>query len=310
MSLSPSGIRLGISSCLLGQRVRYNGGDKHDAYATATLARAFTLVPICPEVAIGLGVPRPPIELHGNPRTPHAWIEGDAGRDVTGPLADYAHQTARDLADIAGYVFKSRSPSCGLFDTPIVGSAVRGRGVFAHTLIDALPALPCEDEVRLRDPRVREGFVERVTAYAHWKTAMKAGVTASALVAFHASHKFTLMAHDGLTYRMLGRVVAAVGSADVAACAEAYLLRFMSALRTPATLARHADVLMHLLGFFKHRLTADEKRVAHSAIHAYRRGYTPRREPLSLLQEYLDRYPHPYLAAQSYLDPLPLELAR
>lgn len=303
-------VRIAVSSCLLGQRVRYDGGDKRDTFVTESLARAFTLVPVCPEVAIGLGVPRPPIELHGDTRAPRARIQGDAARDITAALSAYGALTANALADIAGYVFKSRSPSCALTDARVStpdGAAV-GRGVFAQAFTEKLPDLPCEDEARLRDPGVREGFVEQILAYARWRALMRAGLAPGALVAFHSAHKFTLMAHGDAAYRALGRRIARAGARDIEAFAADYLHAFMAALRTPATRGRHTDVLMHLLGFFKREIDAERKRTALEAIDAYRRGETSRREPLALLRALLAEHPHAYLATQSYLDPLPVTL--
>ncbi|MHB8535614.1 MAG: YbgA family protein [Sulfuricaulis sp.] len=304
-------IRLGISSCLLGEKVRFDGNHKHDSYLTGTLGRVFEWVPVCPEVAIGLGIPRLPIRLAGARAAPRAVGVGDPRVDVTDRLADFGRRQARRLDDISGYVFKSRSPSCGLERVKIYqrgrAPASRGRGIYAAAFLAAQPWLPAEEEGRLGDPRLRENFIERVFVYRRWQELMRRGLTASRLVEFHRCHKLTLMAHDVEAYRALGRFVARAGRRISRATGREYIRRLMESLKRPATPARHANVLMHLMGYLKKHLDAADKAELLALIHAYRRGTAPLAAVLTLLRRHFRRFPDPYVACQTYLYPDPRE---
>jgi uncharacterized protein YbgA (DUF1722 family)/uncharacterized protein YbbK (DUF523 family) len=305
-------IRLGISSCLLGERVRYDGNHRHDGFITGTLGRYFEFVPLCPEVAIGLGVPRAPIRLVGPAAAPRAIGTDDPQRDVTEALAAYGRRMARALGDISGYIFKSQSPSCGLERVKIYprsGMPTRdGRGVYAAAVLAARPGLPAEEEGRLNDPRLRENFIERVFCYRRWQALQAQGLSPARLVEFHTRHKFTLLAHGTESYRALGRLVARAAKGDIRALAEEYLERFMDALAHPATPARHANVMLHLMGYLKRELDAADKAELLAQIHAFRLGEAPLAAPLVLLRHHFRRHPHPYVARQTYLYPDPREL--
>ncbi len=307
-----SRIRIGISSCLLGQKVRYDGNHQHDSFLTGTLGRFFEWVPVCPEVAIGLGVPRPPIRLTGSPAKPRAVGIEDPDIDVTEKLAAYGRKQARVLDDISGYIFKSKSPSCGLERVkvyPFAGApAKRGRGIYADAFLAAQPWLPAEEEGRLGDPRLRENFIERVFVYRRWQELLARGLTAGRLVEFHARHKLTLMAHDVEACRALDRLVAQAGSRRPKALARDYISRLMAALQRPATPARHAKVLMHLVGRLKENLNAADKAELLELIHAYRRGEALRLAPVTLLRHHFRRRPDRDIAGQTYLHPDPREL--
>jgi uncharacterized protein YbgA (DUF1722 family)/uncharacterized protein YbbK (DUF523 family) len=306
-----SRIRLGISSCLLGQKVRFDGNHKLDSYLTETLGQYFEWIPVCPEVAIGLGVPRPPIRLVGSPEAPRAIGVKDNSLDVTDKLAAYGRQQARRLDDLSGYVFKSKSPSCGIERVKIYQHsgipAKKGRGIYAAAFLAGQPWLPVEEEGRLSNPRWRENFIERVFAYRRWQDLVARGLTASRLVDFHTRHKLALMAHDVESSSALGRFVAQAGRRPSKELGHDYIDRFMAAMRRPATPARHANVLMHLMGYLKKELDALDKAELLELIHAYRRGVLPLASPLTRLKHHFRHYPDPYIARQTYLHPDPRE---
>jgi uncharacterized protein YbgA (DUF1722 family)/uncharacterized protein YbbK (DUF523 family) len=305
-------ICLGISGCLLGEKVRYDGADKRDGYITGTLARFFELVPVCPEVAIGLGVPRPPIRLVGSIAAPHAVGIANPDLDVTDKLAAYGRRTAQRLDDISGYILKSKSPSCGMERVKVYTRRGRlagsGRGIYAAALMAASPLLPVEEESHLGDPDLRENFFERVFAYWRWQDMAASGVTAARLIEFHTSHKLTLMAHNIDVYRRLGRFVAGASRRNAKDLSERYIRSFMAALAQPATPKRHANVLMHVMGYLKKRLDADDKAELLKLIDAYRLGQAPRIVPLTLLRHHFRCFPDPYVARQVYLNPGPEEI--
>jgi len=305
-------IPVGVSSCLLGQQVRYDGGHKHNDFLTGTLAQYFEFVPYCPELAIGLGVPRPPIRLVATAAGARARRIEDPSVDVTDRLAAYGGRVARGAGALCGYILKKGSPSCGMERVKVYpekgGAPSKGRGIFAATLIERLPSLPVEEEGRLMDPVLRENFVERVFVLHRWKTAMRAGVTPRRLVEFHTGHKFSLLAHDEPSYRRLGRLVADAGKRPIGELAGEYLAELMQALARPATRRRHANVLNHLAGFFRKKLDAEDRSEIKEIIDRYRQGLVPLVVPITLLKHHLRRHPDPYLAGQHYLDPHPAEL--
>lgn len=308
----PKKIRLGISSCLLGQRVRYDGDHKQNDFIVGTLGRFFEWVPVCPEVAIGLGVPRPPIRLVTLRGSTRAVGVKDTNLDVTQKLATYGEKQARKLDDICGYIFKSKSPSCGMERVKIYscsGAArANGRGIYADAFRTAHPCLPAEEEGRLGDSRLRDNFIERVFVYRRWQALTTTGLSAARLVEFHAYHKLTLMAHDVEAYRALGQLVARASRANLKSIAPAYLQQLMPALRHLATPARHANVLMHIMGYLKKYLDAASKAELLDVIHTYRRGQAPLAAPLTLLKHYFRLFPDEYIAHQTYLYPDPQEL--
>lgn len=303
-------IRIGISSCLLGQAVRYDGGHKHNSYITESLGQFFEFVPFCPEVAIGLGVPRPPIRLVADNEAVRARGVKDASLDVTDKLAAYAEKVAPKLAEVSGYILKKGSPSCGMERVKVYSakSKVSTAGIYAGTLMARLPELPFEDEGRLMDPHLRENFVERVFVYHRWQQLNAQRLSAKALVEFHTRHKFIVLAHDEKRYRELGRLVAMAGRGGMADLGRQYIQLLMQALKKPATRTRHANVLQHLSGFLKQNLDAADKRELLELIDSYRRGRVPLVVPITLLRHYLRRHPQPYLSEQYYLAPHPDEL--
>jgi uncharacterized protein YbgA (DUF1722 family)/uncharacterized protein YbbK (DUF523 family) len=306
-------IRLGVSSCLLGEAVRYDGGHKHDRFLTDVLGRYVEWVPVCPEVEIGLGIPRDTLRLVGSPEAPRL-VQEKTGEDLTATMQRYAEDRVRALAalDLDGYVLKRASPSCGLFRVRVYRDngipAADGRGLFAAALTTALPALPVEEEGRLTDPVIRENFIERVFLAARWRAFVAAHPRPRDLVAFHAAHKLAVLAHSPAHYARLGRMVAATGRVLGRAQLEAYHTLLMEAFAVRATRGRHANVLQHAAGYFKRDLAGDERAELVEVIDEYRRGLVPLVVPLTLVKHHVRRLRVPYLADQVYLSPHPREL--
>jgi len=306
-----SPIRVGVSSCLLGRNVRYDGGHKHNSYITETLSQYIQLVPFCPEMAIGLGVPRPPIQLRRVVDAVRV-VQSDAPDvDLSERLCAYGRSVAAEHASLSGYIFKAGSPSCGTAGVPVHGGdgtpVASGTGMFARAIMDALPLLPVEEEARLIDPALRDNFLERVFILHRWRTRSADGLTPAALVEFHSAHKFSVLAHDEQSYRELGRLVATAGQSDVRDVARRYIALLMTALAHLATRKRHTNVLMHALGFLTDALDAGDKAELLEIIDAYRNGRLPLAVPVTLLRHHLRRHPHPYLERQVYLWPDPGE---
>lgn len=307
-SAIPSPIPVGVSACLMGERVRYDGAHKRDSYLTETLARHLELIPFCPEVAVGLGVPRPPIQLRQAPGGVRAVGVQRPHRDVSEPLCAYGQEVAAGHDGLCGYIFKHGSPSCGLHQVPIHdrgGIPVqRGRGLFAAALTEAMPLLPVVDEGGLQDPARRASFLTRVYVLHRWQATVAAAPSAAALVQFHTEHKLLLLAHDEPLYRELGPLVSGAGEGDLAARSERYVAALLAALARPASRGGHTNALMHALGFLKEMASAGDRARLREAIEAYRTGRLPLQVPIGLLR----RAGHPYLERQVYLRPYPDEL--
>jgi uncharacterized protein YbgA (DUF1722 family)/uncharacterized protein YbbK (DUF523 family) len=306
-------VRVGISSCLLGDTVRFDGGHKRDAFLTESFGRFVEWVPVCPEVECGMGTPREPMRLVriGNDvrlRTVKT------GVDLTAQLAGYAERRVAELASeqLCGYVLKKDSPSCGRERVKVYdarGVAARsGRGLFASRLLERFPDLPVEEEGRLSDPRLRENFVDRVFAYARLRDLFTDPWDPGALVRFHTAHKLILMAHSPKAYRQLGRLVADAGVLPGREMQQPYSRAFMAALTMIATPRRHANVLHHIAGYFKRTLDRESKAELLAAIDAYRRGLVPLIVPLTLVRHYVRVHDVAYLSGQLYLEPHPMEL--
>jgi uncharacterized protein YbgA (DUF1722 family)/uncharacterized protein YbbK (DUF523 family) len=306
-------IRLGVSSCLLGEAVRYDGGHKHDRFLTDVLGRHVEWVPVCPEVEIGLPVPRDTLRLVGTPDAPRL-VQAETGEDLTARMERYAGARVRALAelDLDGYVLKRASPSCGLFRVRVYRDngipAADGRGLFAAALTSALPALPVEEEGRLTDPAIRENFIERVFVASRWRGFLAARPRARDLVAFHARHKLAVLAHSPAHYARLGRLAATAGRAFTRTKLDAYHVLLMEAFAVRATRGRHANVLQHMAGYFKRDLAAGERAELVEVIDEYRRGLVPLVVPLTLVKHHVRRLEVRYLADQVYLTPHPKEL--
>jgi uncharacterized protein YbgA (DUF1722 family)/uncharacterized protein YbbK (DUF523 family) len=307
-------IRVGVSACLLGQRVRWDGGHKSDAFLIETLGRFVEWVPVCPEVEVGLPVPRDTLRLvrRGEdirmvmPRT---------GTDHTQEMRSYAARAVRGLAtrDLCGFVLKKDSPTCGMARVKVYpesgGSPARdGRGLFAGELIRQMPHLPVEEEGRLQDRRLRENFVERLFAYRRLKSLFTARWRLADLVAFHSSHKLLLMAHSPAAYQRLGRLVATAKGSPRESLRQRYEGEFMAALTVLATPGRHANVLQHMLGYMSPALDRDQRAEIEGLIDDHRRELVPLLAPLTLLRHHVRRLRVGYLLGQAYLQPSPKEL--
>ncbi|UPQ80923.1 DUF523 and DUF1722 domain-containing protein [Pseudomonas knackmussii] len=312
-SLRPT-IKIGISSCLLGNPVRFNGGHKESRLCSETLAHHFEFVPVCPEVAIGLGTPREPIRLVGDPDSPRAVGTKNPDLDVTEALTAYGKRIAAELTDLSGYILMQKSPSCGMERVKVYqanGHPVEGggSGLFAHALMQARPDLPIEEDGRLNDPVLRENFLTRIFAYAEWQRLLEAGLTRKRLVEFHSRYKYQLMATDPLQYKALGQRVATVGNTPLEAFAPAYFSQLMSALKTTASRGTHSNVLQHLSGYLKRDLEREDKQELQRLIAQYREGIVPLVVPLTLLKHHFRRHPDRYIANQAYMQPHPEDLS-
>jgi uncharacterized protein YbgA (DUF1722 family)/uncharacterized protein YbbK (DUF523 family) len=318
--------RIGISSCLLGQPVRFDTGHKRDPFLVETFGEHVEWVPVCPEVEAGFGTPRESMRLvltapqareHGErfDTSTIALVLNKQGTDVTEKLRSYSRKKAEALADagLSGYVLKKDSPSCGMervkVYTPQGPGERGGRGLFAEALMARLPNLPVEEEGRLGDPRLRENFVERVFAYRRLCALFDGRWSAAQVVTFHTAHKLTLMAHSPVAYRELGQLVADVKARSRAAFAEEYQSRFMRAMAVIATPKRHANVLQHMLGYFSRAIDEDARTELLALIEEHRVGRMPLIVPMTLVLHHVRRQQVAYLQGQTYLDPHPRELS-
>ncbi len=306
-------IPVGISACLTGEEVRYNGGHKLSRYCMNVLADAFEFVPSCPEMAIGLGVPRPTIRLVGDVANPRVQGSEDASLDVTDQMTAYSEQRASELDHLSGYIFIKDSPSCGVFRVKVYQpnghpAEERRAGIFADTLMKKYPQLPVEEEGRLNDPPLRENFVLRVFAHRDWQLNVRGANTAGRLVDFHSRYKYVLMAHSQQYYQTLGRLVARVGTGDFAALKQRYFADFMQALAKPATRKNHTNVLLHILGYLKHDVPGSARQEVVNVINQYHQGFVQLAVPVTLLNHYVRQYGNDYIRQQAYLNPYPLAL--
>ena len=307
-------IRIGVSACLLGQQVRFDGGHKRSDFLTDTLGDFVEFVAVCPEVDIGLGVPRESLRLVRDDNGAVRMVANKSGADLTETMNAYAERRAAALEreDLSGYVLKKDSPSCGMERVRVYGTAGMptrsGRGLFAAALMRRLPNLPVEEEGRLNDPNLRENFIERAFAYHRMRALFANRWTAGALVAFHTAHKLTLMAHSPRAYTELGRLVAESKRLEPAELRERYSAEFMAGLKKLATPARHVNVMQHIAGYLHERCDPDSRRELMEVIEEYRRATVPLVVPLTLIRHWVRRFDIAYLKGQTYLEPHPREL--
>jgi uncharacterized protein YbgA (DUF1722 family)/uncharacterized protein YbbK (DUF523 family) len=305
--------RVAVSLCLLGEEVRHDGGHKRSRFMTDVLGEYFEWIPLCPEVDVGMGIPREPIRLlddGGKVRL----IGIRSERDWTDEMAAYADKKVRELAarDIDGFILKKDSPSCGMERVKLYnvkGMPTRdGVGAFARVLMERMQTLPVEEEGRLNDAGLRENFITRVYTYQRWRALLREGLDAGALVDFHTRHKLLLLAHSPKHYYEMGPMVAEAGTSDLEEMAPQYERLLMAALAKPATTQRQVNTLHHLCGFLKDELDAGEKAELLDVIEQYRRGIVPIVTPLTLLGAHLRRIEHPWVNRQVYLSPYPRDL--
>ena len=305
--------RIGVSSCLLGEKVRYDGLAKRDRFLTDTFGKFVDWVPVCPEVECGLPIPRESMHLEGDPESPRL-LTTRTRIDHTQKMKRWARTRLERLEkeDLDGYVFKANSPSSGMervrvYDEHGVPRKV-GVGLWARAFMDHFPLLPAEDEGRLHDPMLRENFIERVFCLRRYRDAKSQGRRRRVLVDFHSTHKLQLMAHSPALLKEMGRLVAAAKKLKPTEVFELYEELLMRALRLKSTPGKSANVLQHALGYFKRDLTAEEKQEVLRVIDDYRNGYIPLIVPVTLLGHFVSKYDVQYLADQSYFNPHPIEL--
>jgi uncharacterized protein YbgA (DUF1722 family)/uncharacterized protein YbbK (DUF523 family) len=307
-------IRIGISGCLLGEKVRFNGGHKRDTFVTEILDKYVEFVSVCPEVEVGMGTPRETVRLVGDPESPRM-VGSKSETDHTASMNAYATRRARELEplDLCGYILKKDSPSCGMERVKVYPEAggmpsKHGVGLFARALMDRFPLLPVEEEGRLNDPRLRENFIERVFAYRRWKDFLAERYTVGRLVAFHTEHKLLLMSHSPVHYQELGQIVAKAKSLGAAEAKERYGTRFMEAMASRTTTRKHTNVLQHMAGYFKKTLDKDSREEMQTLIRDYRAGLLPLVVPVTLFKHHARRLDVGYLLGQTYLEPHPKEM--
>lgn len=306
-------IRLGISSCLLGEEVRFDGSHKRDRFIVGTLGQFFTFVPVCPEFEIGLGVPRESLRLIRRPGGIHL-VAPKSGSDHTETMNAYAREKCAELArlDLSGYLLKRASPSCGMERVRVYDAngvpEPSGVGLFARVLLQAMPLLPVEEEGRLHDPGIRENFLDRVFGYARVQRLFASDWSRGDLVAFHASEKYLLLSHEPEGYRELGRLVARQKELSDGELAATYRERYMKTLAVFATRNRHVNVLQHMAGYLRDLLGDDARREVHRSIEDYQGGFVPLIVPITLIRHYVVLRNVEYLRGQRYLEPHPKEL--
>lgn len=305
-------IPIAISSCLLGENVRYNGAHKRSDFCVTTLAPFFDFLSLCPEVGIGLGVPREPIRLVGDWTEPRAVGTTTKSLDVTVPLIAYADEVAPQVQRCRGYILMNDSPSCGLYSTKVYSaekphSRKRG-GIYADRLRLILPLMPMAEIAAFDDPAIRENFIARVYVFDDWLVNVAPHPKAKALVEFHSRHKYWTMAYSQTLYRSLGRTVASAGQDPILQLCDRYIGQLMDGTREPPGRKGHVNVLFHLAGYIRKTAPENVRKNLADAIDEYRRELVPLAVPIELMQRYFDEYASNYVCRQSYLNPYPREL--
>jgi uncharacterized protein YbgA (DUF1722 family)/uncharacterized protein YbbK (DUF523 family) len=306
-------IKLGVSACLLGQNVRYNGGHSRDPFITDTLTQYVEFFPVCPEVECGFSIPRETLRLVGDPESPRL-ITSNTKQDHTERMLSWCSKKVRELEelDLYGFIFKKGSPSSGMERVKVYNDkgmpSNRGIGMFARAFMDHFPLLPVEEDGRLHDPKLRENFIEAIFVLKRWRESLSPKPTRRGFVEFHTKHKLLIMAHSPIHMRVMGKLVANLKDHTVEQFRFQYQELLMEALRLKTTRRKHTDVLMHCMGFSKRLLSADEKRELLEIIEQYRQGHLPLIVPVTLLNHYVRKYDPPYLREQYYLKPHPIEL--
>ena len=306
-------LRIGISTCLLGERVRYDGGHKRDPFLVDTLGQYVEWVPVCPEVEAGFGVPREAFRLVGDADTPRL-ITSKTHQDFTEKMKTWARKRVRELEreDLSGFVFKSKSPSSGMERVKVYDMngvpRKQGVGLFARAFMDHFPRVPVEEEGRLHDPKLRENFIEQIFTLKRWREVLNGPRKRGGLVAFHTRQKLLILSHSQKHYRLMGKLVASGKDRKTNQLFDQYEGLLMEALRLKTTVKKNINVLQHILGYFKQQLTGDEKQEVLELIDAYRSGYLPLIVPITLLNHFVRKYDQPYLKQQTFLNPHPLSL--
>ncbi|MGH1371999.1 MAG: YbgA family protein [Cellvibrionaceae bacterium] len=308
------GIPVGLSSCLAGQNVRYNGGHTQSQLCLKTLKDYFDFSTFCPEVAAGFGTPRPTMRLVGDPSAPRlAFSDGDYDQDLSTQLEDGYRDQLSSFARLDGYILMKNSPSCGLERIKIYRENgychdEKGRGFFAAALQQHYPLMPLEEEGRLHDPILRENFILRVYAHHNFRHEVANQPSVHKLIEFHSSYKYVLMAHSQAAYKELGRYLAHKHDEPIEKVIDVYIHKLMSALAKPATRRAHANVMLHLLGYLKKSVAGEARQSIVDIIDRYRDGKIPLVTPLTMLRHYIDQTGSSYVQAQRYWQPYPEDL--
>ncbi|MDI6763175.1 MAG: DUF523 and DUF1722 domain-containing protein [Thermodesulfobacteriota bacterium] len=306
-------INLGISACLLGENVRYDGGHKLDCFLTDTLGQYVEYVPVCPEVECGLPIPREAMHLEGDSDSPRL-VTTRTKQDMTDRLVQWARKRVIDLEkeNLCGFIFKSDSPSSGMERVKVYNEkgmpVKKGVGMFARIFMEHFPLLPVEDEGRLHDPKLRDNFIERIFALKRWREVILKKESRGTLVEFHTKHKLLILSHSPKHYQMMGKLAAKAKEVPIKELYQQYQTLLMESLELKTTPKKNANVLQHMMGYFKEQLSADEKQELLEVIDHYRQEYIPLIIPITLIQHYVRKYDQPYLKQQVYLNPHPLEL--
>ena len=306
-------IKLGVSSCLLGQKVRWNGEHKHDRYITDTLGKFVEYFPVCPEVECGFGVPREPFRLIGDPDSPRL-VTVKTKQDYTERMTQWARKRVVELEkeNLCGFLFKSKSPSSGMERVKVYNEkgipTQKGVGIFARVFMEHFPLLPVEEEGRLHDLKIRENFIEHIFTLKRWREVLAQKESRGNLVGFHTKHKLLILSHSPKHQQKMGTLVAQAKDIQLELLYDSYQTLLVQALRLKATTMKNANVLFHIVGYFKKQLTPDEKQELLDLIELYRKGYIPLIVPITLINHYVRKYNQSYLKEQYYLHPHPIEL--
>ena len=306
-------IKLGISTCLLGENVRYDGGHKLDRFLTDTLGQYVEYVPVCPEVECGLPIPRESMRLEGDPEFPRL-ITSKTKQDMTERMLSWAKKRVVEIEKegLCGFIFKSDSPSSGMERIKVYNEkgmpVKKGVGMFARIFMEHFPLLPVEDEGRLHDPGLRENFIERIFALRRWREVLHSKQSRGSVVDFHTKHKLLILSHSPKHYQMMGMLVAKAKDLPIKELYQQYQTILMEALKLKITTKKNSNVLMHMMGYFKEQLSSDEKKELLEVIDFYRKSHIPLIVPITLINHYVRKYDQPYLKQQAYLNPHPLEL--
>jgi len=306
-------IKIGISSCLLGEKVRYDGSHKWDRYITDTLGQYFEWAPVCPEVEYGLSVPREAMHLIGNPGSPRL-VTIRTGIDHTEGMLKWAEKRLKELEkeELCGFIFKSRSPSSGIGGVKVYTlsgmPSKKGVGIFGRAFMNKFPLIPVIDEGRLHDPDLRENFIERVFVYKRWKEFLRKGGLIRDLIIFHTEHKLLILSHSPKHFSLLGQLVASAKKYKPEELHSEYIKLLIEGLRLIATVKKNTNVLLHIAGYFKKQLSSDDKKALLEVIENYHKGYVPLIVPIVLINHYVRKFDEPYLKKQHYLNSHPIEL--
>ncbi len=308
-------IKIGISACLLGQNVRYNGVHKLDRFLAETLGQFVTFIPVCPETECGMGTPREPVCLAGEVHKPRL-VTVTTNRDLTEQMLSWGRLKLSKLKteELFGFIFKSKSPSCALhgvkvYDPTTMKSSNSGTGLFARIIMEHFPELPVEDEEHMHDPVLRENYIERIFVFKRWVTLSAQQKTAGKLVDFHTKHKMLFLAHSPKHYRLMGKLVSQNScEMDIAEKYSNYRKLMIETLAIKCTVKKHVNVLQHIMGYFKKNISTDQKKELLETIDRYHEDHIPLIVPVTLINHYVRKYSKEYLARQLYLNPHPAEL--